>query len=169
MRGCRAHRECQASGARTSSSVDALEAVGRGLVRRRFPARGGDAFGAVRPLLDLSRDSVTTASRRKRSPNTVAAKSSIAAGSPLSPSVADVATGVICPSGRARSSSVNVGSSSASDSSGRARGDAAASRRLCPGRRRRCGTRPARGTAGSGTLPQIAASAARSSSWSSIL
>ncbi len=43
----------------------------------------------------------------KGSPNTVEANSTIAAGSPLSPNVADVATGVIRPNGRAHSSAVN--------------------------------------------------------------
>jgi len=50
------------------------------------------------------RDSVITDSGWNGSPNTVEANCTIAAGSPLSPNVAEVATGVIRPNGRAHSS-----------------------------------------------------------------
>ena len=52
---------------------------------------------------------MTTVEASNGSPNTVSAKATIAPGSPLSPSVADVATGVIRPSGRCRSPSLISG------------------------------------------------------------
>ena len=70
----------------------------------------GMRLSTVRPVHSstVTRDSVRTDSGGNSSPNTVVAKVRTAVVSPSSPRVAEVATGVIRPRGRARSASVRA-------------------------------------------------------------